>query len=153
MINDFFGDYQQKGLIKKEEIGFDHVAAHLERAHKDLRVAEATLRIDAEASYNYAYLAMLRTGRALMFSCGYRPTDGQQHKTVVVFSENVLGNDYAALTRRFDRMRQKRNRFTYDEPGLLVSEREMADAFALAKEFVAQVERFIQDKNPQQKLI
>ena len=153
MTEDFLSDYQKAGFIRKENIGFDQVVAHVDRAYKDLKVAQATIALDAEASYNYAYLAMLRIGRALMFSYGFRPTDGQQHKTVVVFSEKVLGDDFAILTRRFDRMRQKRNRFTYDEPGLLVSEREREDAFALAKEFVEKVVAFIQKKNPQQKLI
>lgn len=80
-------DLENHGFIAKEQIGFDQIIKHINRAHKDLKVSEANLKIDNEAAYNYAYLAMLRTGRALMFSFGYRPIDGQQHKTIVLFSE------------------------------------------------------------------
>lgn len=79
-MNDFINIYKKKGLIKSEAIGFDQVVKHIERARKDLRVAKANLAIDTEASYNYAYLAMLRSGRALMFSSGLRPLDGEQQK-------------------------------------------------------------------------
>ena len=152
-MNDFIEEYKQKGLIKEEDIGFDQVIRHIERARKDLKVARANFKIDAEASYNYAYLAMLRAGRALMFSNGYRPIDGEQHKTVVAFCERVLGKKFLNLVRHFDRMRKKRNHFTYDEPGLLVSETEIKKAFENAREFVERVAECIQKKNPQQKLI
>ncbi|MFA6550734.1 MAG: hypothetical protein WCT36_05295 [Candidatus Gracilibacteria bacterium] len=150
---DFFKTYQRNGLIKKEEIGFDQVIKHIERANIDLKVAHKNLKIDTEAAYNYAYLAMLRTGRALMLSCGYRPIDGRQHKTVVEFCEYVLGEKYSTLIKHFDRMRQKRNKFTYDEPGLMVSATETISALEKAEEFVEKTAKFIQVKNPQEKLL
>lgn len=152
-MNNFIKEYKQKGLIKEENIGFDQVIKHINRARKDLRVAEANLKIDTEAAYNYAYLAMLRVGRALVFSYSFRPDDGEQHKTVVFFCEYILGQDFSIIIRHFDRMRKKRNRFTYDEPDLLISETETETAFHDAKEFVRKVLGFIQKKNPQQKLI
>ncbi len=152
-MKDFIKEYQQKGLIKKEKIGFDQVIKHINRAKKDLKVSKANLEVDAEAAYNYAYLAMLRTGRALMFSYGLRPTDGLQHKTVVAFCDCILGKELQNLTRYFDRMRKKRNRFTYDEPGLLVSDTETENALKNAEEFVSKVSKLIQKINPQQKLV
>lgn len=152
-MRDFIKEYKRRGLIREEKIGFDQVVKHIERARKDLRVAQANFKIDMEAAYNYAYLAMLRAGRALMFSYGLRPTDGEQHKTVVSFCEYILGDKFLELVRRFDRMRKKRNRFTYDEPDILVSDVEAKNSFLSAKEFVQKVSEFIQDKNPQQKLI
>lgn len=152
-MNNFIREYKQGGLIKEEKIGFDQVIKHINRARKDLKVAEANLTIDAEAAYNYAYLAMLRIGRALLFSYGLRPADGEQHKTIVAFCEFILGQNFLQLARRFDRMRKKRNRFTYDEPGLLVSDTETKQALENAGEFVQKVSGFIQEKNPQQKLI
>ncbi len=151
-MKEFVKEYVQKGLIKGEKIGFDQIVKHLVRARKDLKVAEANLKIDSEASYNYAYLAMLRTGRGLMFSFGYRPVDGEQHKTVVVFCDNVLGPKLSELVRHFDRIRKKRNRFTYDEPGLLVTETETKKAFEDAIKFVDEVSKFIANENPQEEL-
>ncbi|HPC31100.1 MAG TPA: HEPN domain-containing protein [Candidatus Paceibacterota bacterium] len=151
-MNDFFQKYTDLGFIKKESIGFDQIEKQLIRAKKDLKVAEANLDIDTEASYNYAYLAMLRASRALMFSFGYRPTDGQQHKTAVFFTENVLGSEFAKLVKYFNIMRKKRNRFTYDEPEILVSEEETKNAINTAKEYVAKIMQFIKEKNPQKEL-
>jgi uncharacterized protein (UPF0332 family) len=152
-MKNFVQDYKQRGLIKEEKIGFDQVVKHLSRARKDLKVAEANLKIDTEAAYNYAYLAMLRTGRALMLSYNLRPTDGEQHKTIVSFCDYILGEEFLELVRHFDRMRKKRNQFTYDEPDLLVSDTETKTAFETAKKFVEKVLVFIQKNNPQQKLI
>ena len=81
--------------------------SHINRARKDIQVSQANLAIDTEASYNYSTLvAMLRSGRALMFSYGYRPIGGQQHKTVVEFCGEVLGKEYKNLTEAFDRHAQ-----------------------------------------------
>ena len=151
-MKEFFKKYKDAGFIEEESIGFDQVRKQLIRAAKDLKVAEANLDIDTEASYNYAYLAMLRTARALMFSFGYRPIDGQQHKTAVFFAENVLGPKFSDLVGYFNRMRKKRNKFTYDEPEILISEEEVKNAIFAAKEFVAKITQFIKEKNPQKEL-
>lgn len=151
-MKDFIKKYKQKGLIREEKIGSDQVARHIGRARKDLKVAKANLKIDAEASYNYAYLAMLRAGRALMFSMGFRPVGGEQHKTTVSFCECSMKKEFVVLVRHFDRMRKKRNRFTYDEPGLLVSEVETKNAFMAAEEFVEAVSGFIEKGSRRQRL-
>jgi len=128
------------------------VEKQLVRARKDLKVAEMNLDIDTEVSYNYAYLTMLRTARALMFSCGYRPINNQQHKTAVVFTENILGSKFSDLVEYFNRMRKKRNKFTYDEPEILISEVEAKNAIFTAKEFMMKITQFIKEKNPQKEL-
>lgn len=140
-------------FIAEEKIGFDQIIKHISRAYKDLKVSKANLKIDQEAAYNYAYLAMLRTGRALMFAFSYRPIDGQQHKTVVSFAQAILGDDFPALVAKFDRMRKFRNKFTYEEPDILVSQQETEKALKAANQFVKKVAEFIQKKNPQRKLI
>lgn len=152
-MKEFIEDLESQGFIDREEIGFDQIVKHINRDHKDLKVSKANLTIDSEAAYNYAYLAMLRTGRALMFSFGYRPTDGQQHKTIVLFSDAVLGKIFGELIAKFDRMRKFRNKFTYEEPGILVSRQQTEKALVSAREFVEKVTEFIQKKNPQKKLI
>ncbi|MDO8668211.1 MAG: HEPN domain-containing protein [bacterium] len=143
---------EKEELIAKEKIGFEQIAKHLTRAHKDLKVAEANLKIDSEASYNYAYLAMLRAGRAVMFSFGFRPIDGQQHKTVVLFAGAVLGEEFSKVVAAFDQMRKFRNKFTYDEAGILVSLAQTEQSLKNAKQFVERATDFIRSKNPQMKL-
>jgi uncharacterized protein (UPF0332 family) len=140
---DFIKDLLQRGLIREENIGADQVESHIDRALKDIEVAKANMSIDLEASYNYSYLAMLRAGRGLMFSYGLRPCGTEQHKTVVEFCTYVFGNDFPDLVKHFDRMRKKRNRFTYDEPGLLVTETETLNAVKDAEIFVQKTSEFI----------
>ena len=76
-------DFLRRGLINKQKTGFDQVEKLILRAQKDLKVARANMEIDEEVTYQYAYLAMLRCGRALILLRGIRPTDGQQHRTVI----------------------------------------------------------------------
>lgn len=109
-----------RGLTKKQGVNFNQIDALLFRAKKDLIASKANLEIDEEVTYNYAYLAMLRCGRAIMFMEGYRPTDGQQHKTVIEFTGRNLGEKFINIVKKFDNMRRKRNQFTYD-PSLPVS--------------------------------
>jgi len=71
------------GLIKKQKVDFSHIEALLLRAQKDIIAAKANLKIDEEVTCNYAYLAMLRCGRSIVFMKGYRSVDGQQHKTII----------------------------------------------------------------------
>lgn len=144
---------KNRGLIAKENIGFDQIVKHISRAQKDLVVAKANLEIDSEAAYNYSYLAMLRAGRALMFNFGYRPIDGQQHKTIVEFCRAVLDKEFSQLTLNFDKMRKFRNRFTYDEPGILVSKQEAKQSLQRAQDYVKGIAEIIQAKNPQKRLL
>jgi uncharacterized protein (UPF0332 family) len=140
-----------QGLIKKQKIDYSHIEALLFRAKKDLFVAKSTLEIDEEATYNYAYLAMLRCGRAIVFLKGYRSTDGQQHKTIIEFSGEILGKGFKNLIKKFDRMRRKRNQFTYD-PFLPVSKVEAETALRIAEEFVDKVIERLKKENPQLRL-
>lgn len=144
----FINDLLNKGLIKKQTIDFNQIKMLLLRAKKDLMVARKNLVIDEEVAYNYAYLSMLRCGRALMFLKGFRPDDGQQHKTVIDFTAVILDPQYSDLLTKFDMMRRKRNQFTYD-PLLPVSRTEAENAIKSAEEFAAKITEFIKKENPQ----
>ncbi|MCX5815405.1 MAG: hypothetical protein NTX75_04070 [Proteobacteria bacterium] len=99
---------------QKQKTSITDVERLLIRSTKDLKTAKANLEIDEGIAYSVAYLAMLRAGRAFMLLKGFRPSDGYQHKTAVEFVRQVLGNEYSALIKHFDRMRRKRNLFTYE---------------------------------------
>ena len=53
---------ERDGLISKEMIERDQVDKNIKRSFQDIVVAKANIKIDREASYNYSYLAMLRSG-------------------------------------------------------------------------------------------
>ena len=142
-------DFLRKGLINKQKTGFDQVEKLVMRAQKDLKVARTNMAIDEEVAYQYAYLAMMRCGRALILLQGIRPTDGQQHKTVIELSRLILGDDFETLIVKFDQMRRKRNQFTY-EPSSPVSASEAKNALSSAGDFVKKVSVFIKKQNSQQ---
>ena len=78
---------------------------------------------------------MLRAGRALILLKGLRPSDGYQHKTVVEFTSCLLGEKFNTVVGCFDKMRKKRNIFTY-EVDISISRTESNNALHIAGKFV-----------------
>lgn len=142
-----FNDFLNRGLIKKQEVNFIQIEKIILRAQRDLVVAEKNLTIDEEVAYNYAYLAMLRSGRALLFLKGFRPSDGQQHRTVIEIAQVILGEKFELLVEKFDKMRRKRNQFTYD-PFFPVSKTESVKALKTGGDFVKIVSDLIKKESP-----
>ena len=147
----FIEEYLGKGLIKKQKSDFKTTEKLILRSRKDIKTAKANLDIDESIAYTVAYLAMLRSGRALMLLKGFRPADGYQHKTVVEFVSHFLGKEFKTLVERFDKMRRKRNIFTYDVD-ISISKTEADNALTTARKFVELMEKIIEKENPQGKL-
>lgn len=144
----FIEEYLVKGLLKKQKHSFNAVEKLIFRSQKDLKTAKANLKIDEGVSYTVAYLAMLRAGRAFMLLKGFRPADGYQHKTVVEFMVQSLGEEYKSIVERFDRMRRKRNIFTY-EIDISISYTEAEGAFDTATKFVNLIKEIMKRDSPQ----
>ena len=143
----------KEGLLRKEKIGFDQINKILERVYRNIRSAKVLLKEDdEEGSFQFAYEAMLSAGRALVFSYGLRPRAIGSHKIVVDFAEEILGNRYKILTRKFNKMRKKRNYLIYGI-GLVISKTEAENAIKSAEEFIERIKEAIQKKNPQKKLV
>jgi len=148
-----YQEFVKKGLLRKEKIGFEQINKVLERAYQDLKSAKTLIKAGhEEGGFQFAYQAMLLAGRALVFSYSLRPRAFGSHKIVVDFTEKVLGEKYKILTRKFDKMRRKRNYLVYGI-GLTVSKTEAENAIKTAEEFIEKIKKFIQKKNPQKKLI
>jgi len=139
---------ESEGLLKKEKIGIDQVRALLMSAGKNIIASEKNLSIDEEACYTLAYNAMLKTARALVFLQNYRPSDGRQHMTTIDVAGEILGEEFSDLIHMFDKMRKKRNQFTY-EPMLPLSMTEARNALKTAKKFHDIVRKFLNEHYPQ----
>ena len=143
----------EKGLLRKEKIGFNQIDKVLERAYRNIKSAETLLKDgDEEGSFQFAYQAMLLAGRGLVFSYGLRPRAIGSHKIVVDFAEKVLGREYKILVRKFDKMRRKRNYLIYGI-GLAISKTETENAIKTAEEFIEKAKGVVEKKNPQKKLV
>ena len=112
-----FKAYESHGLLKKSDPDFRQISRQINRAILDMRAFSLVVEADPEWAATIAYQAMLRTGRALIYSYGYLPADGQRHKTVVEITGALLGRDYEIVTRQFERFRKKRNVFFYESTG------------------------------------
>jgi len=142
---------ESQGLIEKVRFNNKQIVSNIKRARKDLITAKANIEIDEEWAYTISYHAMLRAGRAFMFSIGYRPKGKNQHKTVVDFCAEMLGEDFKSLTDRFNRMRVKRHDFIY-EPERPIPRTEAIKSLESAEKFVKKIMDKIQKANPQEKL-
>lgn len=150
-LGNYLKNLESKGLLKKERIGIDQAKALLGSASKNIVASEKNLSIDEEACYTLAYNAMLKIARALVFLQGYRPSDGQQHKTTIEVAGEILGKEFSELINMFNLMRKKRNQFTYD-PMLPISLTEAKNALKTANDFHKKVKLFLDEKYPQLKL-
>jgi uncharacterized protein (UPF0332 family) len=144
----FLEESLSKGFLRKQKADLRAVERLILRAHKDLKTAKANLDIDEGIAYTVAYLAMLHAARAFILLKGFRPADGYQHKTVVEFMSHFLGREFKVIVEQFDRMRRKRNIFTY-EIDISISKSEASNALEKAKRFVDLIKGIIQKENPQ----
>ncbi|HBL15394.1 MAG TPA: hypothetical protein DD417_01165 [Elusimicrobia bacterium] len=148
---DFLRKLIEGGFLKEHAKDPAQAKKLLMRSFRDIKTAKANLEIDEEAAYTFAYLAMLRSGRGLMFLMGYRPVDGRQHKTVVEVAGFLLGKTYEDLVYKFELMRRKRNQFTY-EPDLPLGLKEAQEALKTAEEFVREILKHVRREMPQLEL-
>lgn len=143
-----FEGYLKKGRLKQQRVNLRQIEKQLFRAAKDLETARLLLAKDPEWAATIAYHAMLRAGRALLFSRGYLPADGGQHLTVVELTHHLLGKEYVDLVDRFERMRRKRNLFFY-ESDPFGTRTEAENALKAASGLVRVIREIIRKENPQ----
>ena len=143
-----FEAYLKKGFLKRQNVNFKQIEKQIVRAKKDLDTAKLVLPKDPEWGATIAYQAMLRAGRALIFSKGYLPADGAQHRTVVELTHTLLGKEYATLVDKFEKMRRNRNQFFYESDpfGTLT---EAGTSLKAAAELIPAIQKFIRKDNPQ----
>lgn len=138
-------------LIKKQRPDFKQIAHQLQRALKDLKTAEANLEIDLTWSYTIAYHAMIRAGRALMYSKGYLPTAKNSHKSIVEFTKLTLGEEYNSVIGRFNRMRRRRHDFIYSSKNHITSQ-EAKSSLKSAKKLIDKIIDLVKEESPQKDL-
>lgn len=145
-----FESYLRKGLLKQQKINWHQVENQIIRAKKDLETAKVVLNEDAEWTTVMAYQAMLRVGRAYLFSKGYLPADGAQHRTVVELTGVLLGKDYFVLVGKFEQMRRRWNLFFY-ETDPYGSKTDAESALKNAAKLIVAIEKAIMSDHPTRK--
>lgn len=138
-------------LIKNQTPDFKQISYQLQRSLKDLKTAEANLKIDLTWALAIAYHAMIRAGRALMYSKGYLPTTKRTHKTIVEFTKLILGHEYGALVSKFNRLRRKRHDFIYDSKNH-ITHSEAKSSLDTAKKLIDKIIDLVKQENPERYL-
>jgi len=146
-----YGELLRNNLIKRVNPNFNQISSQIKRAEKDLKTAESVSSIDLTWSFTIAYHAIIRAGRALMYSRGFLPTAKQTHKTIVDFAKMILGDEYTNLVIRFDRMRRQRHNFIYDSKNNITTG-EANSALEIAKRLIERLITIIEKENPQKNL-
>ncbi len=103
--------------------------------------------IDRTWSFTIAYHAMIRAGRAFMYSQGYLPTTLNPHKTIIGFMHTAFDTEYNDLILRFDRMRRKRHDFIYDSENH-TTEAEALAALKTAQDLIRGIRNCLKDEYP-----
>jgi len=139
--------------LQRKKISFKEFDGVLAKAYEALRAAKTLIRKNFfEPAFKQAYDSMLLTGRALIFSLGYRPRTIGSHAITIKFCRMYLGEDFDILTKKFDKMRKKRNYLIYGA-GSAISQTEASNAVKTAEEFFKKIQKDIQKRNPQMKLL
>lgn len=148
---DLIQQFRDSGRLEPFRIERAQLVQHVRAAYQDLAEARITFPVSDRAAYLFAYTAMLKIGRAVLFLHGYRPKGLGQHETVAEIAGALLGKGFSALTERFDRMRKRRNLLIYEVGGLL-SHADAEDAFKTAEQYLDKVRHHMDRQDPQLRL-
>ena len=121
---------------RPQPVNRQQVKQFLASAQNKAIAARKNLTIDAEASYQIAYEAMLKGSLALMLSHGSRPrVQLGHHRAIIEFAQQHADSNLAPTFALFDRMRRKRNDAFYDIA--LITDSEAREAVDTADEYLA----------------
>lgn len=99
----------QEGKIRKQDTDINYLNNLLNSARQNFSSAKYNLKGHFyETAFKSTYDGLLQISRALLLLNGYRPDDGEQHKTTFMVAGAVLGEEFKELIERIDRYRVKR---------------------------------------------
>ena len=148
-LKSFLTKLSEEGRIKSQETDLHQLKALLDSAWQNFSSAEYNFKGGYyETAFKSAYDGLLQISRVVLLSNGYRPDDGEQHKTTFRVARMMLGDNFDSLIDRIDRYRIKRNNAVY-QPVAFISEEEAKGIIKTAKEYWSLTKKYFREKNPQ----
>jgi len=138
----------KEGKLKPQKADLDYLNAMLDAARKNFDAALAVRAIAEEAAFKLFYDGLLQISRVVVLLKGYRPDDGEQHKTTFFAAGEILGSEYEDLIRKMQKLRVKRNACIYD-PRDLIGKSETDAIYDTARKFWKRVRVYLEKANPQ----
>lgn len=142
----------KEGKVKKQSTDANYLKGLLNSAWQNFLSAKYNLKGGFyETAFKSTYDGLLQISRLILLLNGYRPDDGEQHKTTFIVAGAILGRDFEELIERIDRYRIKRNRVIY-QPITFISKNEAEEILEAAKEYWQSVKKYLKEKDPQLEL-
>jgi len=138
-------DWEKKGWVTKHKTSPQEIEELFQIADRDLKDCQAK-DLSEDWRFNIAYNAALQLAKAALAAAGYRTSREAQHFRVIQSLQFTLGLKDSMID-QLDAFRKKRNISDYERAGL-VSEMEVEEAIALARQLRKQVEGRIHTNNP-----
>jgi len=150
-LKNLLDDLVKEGKLKRQDTGVDYLNSLLDAAKRNFEAAILVKGKVDEAAFKLVYDGLLQIGRLILLLNGYRPDDGEQHKTTFLVAGELLGKEYDNLISKIQRFRIKRNICIYEPKGL-INKSEAEAIHRIFQEFWRKVRIYLKKKNPQLKL-
>lgn len=150
-LENLLNDLVREGKLKKQKTGVDYLNDLLFSAKRNFEAAILIKDKVDEAAFKLIYDGLLQIGRVIVLLNGYRPDDGEQHKTTFTVAGEFLGHDFQDIILKIQKFRVKRNDCIYEPKGL-VTNNETDAILITAREFWAKARSYLETKNQQLKL-
>lgn len=147
----FLADLVQEGRLKEQEFDLRALNSQLRAAKRNIDAALVIFDIAEEAAFKCLYESLLQIGRLILAMNGFRPADGDQHKTTFIVAGELLGPDFDDLISKIHKYRIKRNRSIY-ETDIVISRTEALLILETARIFWHRAKNYLKNKNPQLEL-
>ncbi|MBN1494819.1 hypothetical protein JW911_03745 [Candidatus Peregrinibacteria bacterium] len=142
---------ENQGKLKKQQTGIDYINDLLYAAFRNLKASEANLVSFEETAFKAAYDGLLQISRAVLLINGYRPDDGEQHKTTFEVASHFLGPKFVKLIQRINFYRVTRNNCIYNPRGI-ITRTEAENILKTSKDFWGKVRLYLKSLSPQLEL-
>ena len=151
-LENLLNELLEEGKIRKQETDTNYVNGLLHAAYRNFLSAEYNCGGGfPDTAFKSAYDGILQISRAILLLNGYRPDDGEQHKTTFLVAGTLLGERFLALVGRIDKYRVKRNNAVY-QPVDMLSKSEALTIIASAREYWGAVRGYFKEKDSQLEL-
>jgi len=138
-------DWEKKGWVERHKTSPQEIEGLFHIADRDLKDCQASDLSD-DWQLNIAYNAALQSAKAAIAAAGYRTSREAQHFRIIQSLAFTLRLEKAVIN-KLDKFRKKRNISDYERAGL-ISEGEVREAVALARQLRKQAEEWIRSNYP-----
>jgi len=151
-LENLLNQLEKEGKIKRQQTDTSYLNGLLHASSQNFAAAKYNLAGGyADTAFKSAYDGVLQISRVILLLNGYRPDDGEQHKTTFLVAGALLGGEFADLIDKIDRSRIKRNNIMY-QPLNAISKSEAENILISAEEFWFKVKKYLKSKSKQLEL-